>query len=282
MKFNQLQAYGFFSYPLTAHHYVELRYLHKLYLLKFEKMKKNISILVIAMLLTLSVNAQINKVYLISFFTQREIEPGDFGNGLSAAISTLSKDSTFKTEKLIQNFYNKFITDFTPKFPFPIVSGNEAWGAQGYSNLLDDATIKYADWQVTVIENSLPIMGAGIITNKSAITKALTLYPDADAIMTVQLTFRLSKDFEFAGFGTAKVVAYANVRIYDKESNRKPKFKLNADAKSDDNFKFALGGSVFETQIIQKLVEQATKNLFVEMDKNFPKQIKKMENRLKK
>jgi hypothetical protein len=234
------------------------------------------------MLICFNNQAQINKVYMISFFAQREIDPGDFGTGLKSSIMYLTKDTTFKTEKLIQNFYTKFMSDFAPKFPFPIITGDEAWTVNGYSNLLDGILVSYKKEEVSSIGKSIPIIGAGVITNEGAIGKSITLYPDADAVMTVQLFYRLSKQLEIAGMGTAKVFAYAEVRIYDKGSSSSAKFKLSSKAKSDDSFTFALGGSVFETAIIQKLIEQATTNLFKEMDEDFPKQIKKMEKKLKK
>jgi len=225
--------------------------------------------------------AQIKKAYMIAFFAEREVDAGEF-KGISTAIMNLAKDSTFNTEKLIQNFYAKFMTDYVPKFPFHIVTGDSAWNVPGYSSLLDGALFKYDKDVVSVIGNSIPIIGSGIITNEKAIGKSITLYPDADAVMTVQLSYCLSKQVEVFGIGTAKMVAYVNVRVYDKGSSSSAKFKLSTYGKSDESVKFALGGGVFNTSAMQKLIDQATANLLKEMENDFPKQIQKMQKKLSK
>ncbi len=226
--------------------------------------------------------SQVQKSALISVYSNREISKGDFGNGISAAVEALADDSVFDLTQITETFYNKLKNEFIPKFDFSVIYGEEVWGVEGYSNLLEDSgtIFKMGDNSINKVEEYLPIMGAGLIKNKKAIELSFDLYEDVDAVMTAFLTFELDKKAELLGFGTAKVKARCYVRIFNSEG--KKIFKLSESGDSDDKFKFAMGGSLFETSEIQNLVEQATKNLFKEMDSSFGKKIAKMNKKLKK
>ncbi len=224
--------------------------------------------------------AQVEKVILISFWADRQMDPGDFGSGLTASIATLTEDEDFNTQKYVDDFYKIFTENYQEKFPFEMMDESLILEAEGYENILDDVTLRYPENRISTVNNFQPIIYQTIIRNKSAIPKAFEMVPEADLVMIVQLGFRLVKKMQIAGFGTGAIYAYTYISGVGKDG--KLYLKINEGAQSDNTFKFALGGAVFDTKEIQALCDEAVKNLFSEMEDILPKRIKKMEKKLKR
>lgn len=224
--------------------------------------------------------AQVDKVMLISFWGFREIEPGDFGGGITTMVSELAKDSSFMTQKYVDKLYENFNTEYVKSFPFTMMDENLILNAHGYDKITDGATFKVDQSTASVIKTFQPILYSAILKNKDAIDKAFTMVPEADLVMVVRLSFSLVKKSEVFGFGVGAV--RANVDMDGIGKDNKVYFKVRESATSDKTFKFALGGSAFKASEIQPLCDQAVENIFVEMKEVLPKRIAKMEKALKK
>lgn len=226
--------------------------------------------------------AQINKVAIVSVYGLREINADDFG-GLTKTMSTLSQDGNFQIDSLVTDFYTKLYTEFAQSFPFSIMPEEEVLSNPQYATILDNTAeqFKFQDYQVTTPEDRpyKPIMSFGLVVNNKAIESALAAFPEADGVMIAYISYSLVKESEIMGFGTAKIRAYINLKLHDR--NNKVVLKLKEGAKSDKQIRFALGGSVFEAKEMQALCKEATANLLKDMEKELPKSLAKMAKKLK-
>ncbi|MCF8297280.1 MAG: hypothetical protein K9J13_07040 [Saprospiraceae bacterium] len=223
--------------------------------------------------------AQINNVAVISVWANRSVDASEFG-GLSMAIEHLSKDDNFKLDHLLARVHDELFTAYAKEFPFKLIDEKTILETDGYNGIMDNVTLKFQEWQVTTYGDYLAVESRSPIRNTNAIEDALKLYKDADGVMVVILDYKLKKKQEMMGFGTAVVEAYVNIQLFNKEG--KSILKIKERAESDDKFKFAMGGGVFETDEIQKLCDQSTTNLLKDMYDILPKRLAKMKKRMAK
>ena len=239
-------------------------------------------ILIITTLLIISFQsafAQIDSVAVISVWANRSIDASDF-QGLSMAIENLSRNENFKLDSMLSKVHDELFDAYAKEFPFKLMDEKEVLDNDDYSQILENTTLKLSEWQVSAYENYLAIESRSPVRNKKAITNALQLFKKADGVMIVILHYRLKKKTEIVGFGTAVVEAYVNIQLFDRDG--KSVLKIKERAESNETFKFALGGEVFEVEEIQKLCEQSTTNLLKDMYEILPKRLIKMKKKISK
>jgi len=236
-------------------------------------MKKFILLFVI-IVINLSTYAQINKVAVVTVFGNKMIDGSDFGS--VTALRTLADDKNFNLDSMVNVFKEKLFRDFSNDFTFSLLEETSVTGNSDYKSYCETEKGLMADYYYTT-----PVGYYFLYETNKQSEKLFDIFKNEtiDGIMYVSLDYKLYKTAQIAGFGTAKVYAYVNVKIFNAEGEKI--FVLRECGISDNNLKFALGGTVIEAKEIMPLCSQATANAFIEMKEKLPKSIEKMNKKIK-
>ena len=76
------------------------------------------------------------KVALTSFWVSKHIGFEDLNGtaGMIAAIASLSEDSNFNLQPVLDNFYNTFTKDYAKQFPFELMDEKDVIETEAYQN----------------------------------------------------------------------------------------------------------------------------------------------------
>lgn len=236
--------------------------------------------IMLAVLLTFScfaASAQLEKVALISVFGDRNLSD----NPLDTKIyEILMKDSSFNLTPIVNKFDETIRENFIPQFPFPFIEKDEVVGAEGYPEIKELTRWANNDFYTTPADDYVSIAAYGIADDNDAIAQAFTILPDdVDGVMIAYINFNI---FDAGGVGPLakkRIYAYVNIKIFDREGNRI--FKLKERAKSDHGV-LSVSGIITDIDKVLPMINEASANLFDDMEKKLPKSLNKMAKKIEK
>lgn len=236
-------------------------------------MKKSFLILSLFCIASAFAQETVNKAAIISIFGDKQVTGG--GLAFTVVLEKLAKDTTFALISSINKFEDKLNKSLLPEFPFPFLTKEEV--------------VKNTDYSQLARENANGLMSLYLIpandyhiitqTEKEKIRKAFEIYKDVDAVALCYLTFEIYDEVGAMGLSAQKVRAYVNMQMFNKEG--KNIFKLRDWSKSNTSV-MAVGGIMTDLDKIKKMVEEATDNLIIDMEKKLPKSLNKMAKKLAK
>ncbi len=236
---------------------------------------KKILLILVSLSFVVALNAQINKVALVSIYGNKQIDASDFGT--VGAIKTLGHDPAFDLSGIITDVKDRIYNDLAKDFPFTMLEEDKLVGNEQYVQLAKETESKISKLFYICPE------GYYFIPNTKKNIAALydIFQPEGvDGFMYVSVDYSLHKVIQAMGFGTAKVSATITMWIYDKSG--KKIFMMSVYQTSDESIKFALGGNAMEADKIIPLCEDATNKAFIRMKEKLPKKIAKMAKKVNK
>jgi len=186
---------------------------------------------------------------LISVYCDKQIDTSDF-TGLAAAVNRLSQDKSFQLKSVATRLRDDIFNKYAPGFPFKIIPESQVIGSPAYR------TFENQKFSLNAVFYDVP---DGYLfypfSDDVAYKVLIDAFPDVEAFMVCTASFKLTKEFAIAGFGTARVTSFVTILALDR--NRRVILRKSTFAASDDTIKFALGG-VFDAAQILPLCIQAT------------------------
>ncbi len=193
--------------------------------------------------------ASVQQAALISVYCDKRIDMSDFG-GLAAMVNQLAQNEAFQLKPLAVKMRDDMFGRYSAGLPFKLLAEKQVIGAPVYrtfetqkfslSKAFYDAPDGYVFYP---------------LSDDVAYKVLLDGFPDVEAFMVVSASFKLTKEFAIAGFGTARVNSYVTILALNR--NREVILRKATWAASDETIKFALGG-VFDASQILPLCIQAT------------------------
>ena len=245
------------------------------------KTKQILSTLLVVCLMTMAYqsHAQLKKAALISVYGNKNLSDDPMNTMLYKKILD---DPAYDIGALVTKFDDVMNNTFITKFPFEFVPRADVVGAEGYSDLAEMSSLHNGIWKNVTIagKDYVKIAAWGTMKDKEAIAKSFELLPDdVEGVMIAFMDFSLVDAGGVGPYARKKVVAYVNVKIFNKEGKRI--FKLRERETSDHGVS-AVGGIVVDPKKVLPIIEEATSNLFSAMEKKLDKSLAKMVKKMEK
>jgi len=209
------------------------------------------------------------KIAVVSVWCNKEIKMGEF-TGLGSAISKLSQDEeNFNLQSIVDDLRDKTFNEYSKNLAYDVIAEEKVLKAEGYNKdkIMEGSKLKLGKNYITP-EGYFAIGG----WNKKAVRNCFQVIEGLEGVMIVSVDFELIKIAQIAGFGTAKVKANVQVKIFDKDG--KGLMKVYKFASSQNKIKFSLGG-VFDAKQIKPLCLEATNAAIAKVDKTIMKKTAK-------
>jgi len=236
-------------------------------------------------MLSLSFNGQIQKAAIISIYGNKNLSDSPLETKLYEA---LLKDSSFDISGTVFEFEKTLDEKLIPEFPFPFKEKDEVVSSEGYQNLEprwdmnekeDDTELEKFLETLVPAEGYKNIASYGIVTDKKTIKKTFELFPDVDAVMIAYLDYGIYASGGVGPLSKKKVNAYVNIKMYNKDGKRIFKLKESSSSKSGVT---AVAGFVTDPEKLKPMIAEASEQLLIDMQKKFPKSMKKLTKKLAK
>jgi hypothetical protein len=186
---------------------------------------------------------------LVAAYCNKEIDMSDF-QGIGHALSKMAQSEDFNLEPSAIKIKNDVLEVYATYFPFKFIDEETVKNNAAYKDLYDQG----ADWLKTMFFSTASGYQVVRHTNRDTIDILFAAFPEADALMFTSADFKLSKESQVLRFGTARVQAFHNIVLVNRDKNiilSKQNYAV-----SRHSIKFALGG-VFDTDKIQLLCTEA-------------------------
>jgi len=222
--------------------------------------------------------AQNKKVAVITFYVSKQIDVSDFGVAAKAAALSLSDEPDFNLTPLIVNFHDQFFSTYSKNFPFDLAPENEVLDKVEYRNYvpLFDPTGNPANQ----LKYNIPYDGYKIIINwgeAANVKNMLAMFNQYDGVMVVTIGFRLLQ-YGFNNMGVARMMAGANIELYNRDGVRV--FSISDNGKSKSVSPMVAGVPVMTSSKVLPMCQDALDHLMTELNKDLPKLIKKANAKL--
>ena len=191
----------------------------------------------------------LDNVALVTSYCNKEIDTSDF-EGIGQAVNKLAQSKEFNLKPSAVQMKKDVMEVYAPHFPFNFIDEETITNNTSYKDLYEGVTEWFVKGNFSTAAGYQPVF----YTDKDTIDKLFTAFPEADALMFTGANFKLSNESQVLGFGTARVQAFHNLVLI----NRDEKIVMNRQnyAVSKNTIKFALGG-VFDAKKIQPLCIEA-------------------------
>lgn len=227
--------------------------------------------------ISFAVNAQLEKVALISVFGDRNLSDNPLETKIYEA---LMKDSSFNIVPIVNKFDKTIREVFLPQFPFPFLEKSEVVGSEGYPEIKELTRWAKNDWSTTPADDYVSIAAYGIADDNEAIAKSFEIVGNGiDGVMIAYINFNIYDAGGVGPLAKKKVYAYVNIKIFDKAGNRI--FKLKERASSDKGV-LSVSGIITDLDKVLPMIESASDNLLEDMVKKLPKSLNKMAKKIEK
>ncbi len=233
------------------------------------------TICLLVILGTVGLLAQDKKVALVTFYSDKKIG----GTGLGTAMESLINDPSFNLKPLVDKSYDRFVNEFAKDFPFKLIDNSEIVGNQEYKNyksafLADTSKTSNKLLGIQYVTAKDLIFAYGDITlvsdDKKDQCNLAKIFSTADAVLFVSMDY----EFESRLMGVAVgITAYLNMFMYDKKCDRV--FRIRESGRSKGKVAAIGGIPVMDPKKIQPLCEDATEQLFVELQGKLGKIVRK-------
>jgi hypothetical protein len=193
--------------------------------------------------------ASVEEAALVSVYCDKRIDTSDF-KGLAALVNELSQDKAFQLKPVASKLRDDMFGKYAAGLPFKLIPESKVIGAPAYRTFENQKfSLNKAFFDVPDGYVFYPI------SDDVAYKVLIDAFPSVQAFMVCTASFKLTKEFQIAGFGTARVTSFVSILALDR--NRKVILRKSTYAASDETIKFALGG-VFDAAKILPLCVQAS------------------------
>jgi hypothetical protein len=215
------------------------------------------------------------KVALVTFYSDKKIG----GTGLGTAIESLINDPSFNLQPLVDKSYDRFVNKFAKDFPFVLLDKSVLTNNPEYKNyrssLFVDTAKTYNKLHglqyVTAADLILAYSEPSLLKEENRDECNLAkIIKEADGVLLVTMDYEFESRLMGLGAG---VRASLNLYLFDKEC--KKVFRIRESAASKGKVAAVGGIPVMDPKKIQPLCEDATDELFEDLDGKLDKIIKK-------
>ncbi|MDH5608946.1 MAG: hypothetical protein OEY56_05665 [Cyclobacteriaceae bacterium] len=254
-------------------------------------MKKQLFFFALGLFCLSAAQAQITKAAVISVFGDKNLTD----NPLDTKIyESVFKDSSFNISRTVNDFDKVVWQMIVPAFDFPFMAKEDVLSSPAYQaldtlvvfkkDLNPDKENKGTFWEffnpIVPANGYVSITAFGALgTDKKAIQQAFQVFPELEAVMIAYVDFNLYDAMTTMGVTTQKINAYVNVKLFNSQGDRI--FKLRERATSRKGA-VAVGGLMLDTGKIMELIDDASAQLFADMEAKIPKSIAKMTKKINK
>lgn len=236
------------------------------------------------MLTPLTFFAQDKKVALTTFWVSKHINFEQLGGGvgLAAAVASLSEDTNFNLQPVLNNFYKTFTEEYTPQFPFTMLDKDSVIGKEEYQNYegrfnedTDEDRHKLFQRYLT-IDGYTPLQESLFKGEKSNQMQMVEMFKDqADGIMFVSMGYEfIKKPMPF----TAGIRAFVRIKVWNKEGKRV--LTINEYGTSKESVGIVGGIPIMKPEKLLPLCENASEKLLKDLNKKIGKIVRKSAKKL--
>lgn len=231
-------------------------------------MKKKLLILSLLSFFSFFSLAQNKKAALISVCASRNLS----SNPLETQLYTKTmKSYDFDIRHIVNKIESVVEESLKNQLALAFLSKEEVINNDQYVELLDSSKSQRFKWTHTCAEGYVPITSISGFEDKDAIAKAFEIY-DVEVLMIAFVSFHTYETQVSGAKKKLKVNAEISLRFYNQDTKRIT--KINVDAVSDTSV--MTKDVVFtDLEVLMPLIEDAAKNLIIEMKTSLPKKIKK-------
>lgn len=231
-------------------------------------MNKKLLILSLVSIISFFSLAQNPKAALISVSASRNLS----GNPLETQLyAKIMKSYDYDIRHIVNNIESVVEDSLKKCLALDFVSKETVIKNPRYIELLDSAKSQRFKWTHTCAQGFVPVTSFSGFDDKDAIAKAFEIY-DVDVIMVAYITFQ---NFETQVSGAKKklkVNGDISLRFYNREGKKITKIHVDAVSNSSVMTKEVV---FTDLEVLMPLIEEAAKNLILEMKTSMPKKIKK-------
>jgi hypothetical protein len=240
-----------------------------------KNLKSALVIIAACLYLSTQVSAQDKKVTLVTFFSVKKIS----GTGLGVAAESLVSDTNFNLKPSVQKAYIQFITEFAKDFPFKLddkgVTASNAEYQNYHSKMFWDtakAANKALNYQFVSADGLILALPGGALVKAEDRDECnlAKIFSGSDGIMFVQIDYEIESRMMGVAAG---ITANIDIALYDKKCEKI--FRIRESGKSSKKVAAVAGIPVMKPEKIQPLCEDATEQLFNELNGKLGKIIKK-------
>lgn len=220
------------------------------------------------------------KVAVTTFFVDRQIGVSELNGtaALTSQILTMAKDTNFNLEPQLEKFKTTFFNDFAKNFTFDLIPESVITGNPDYQAFQETKMLDYA--QPIVAKGYKNMFPGGFLQKKENRdqNEMLRIFPQADGIMFVFMSYDFVKKVAIGGMGSAGIRATCNIWLYNKEG--KAVFKIVEGATSKGTVALIAGIPVISVEKILPLCQDATTRMLEDLMGRLPKMARKAADKL--
>jgi len=231
------------------------------------------------------------KVALVTFYVDKYInyDKATADTRSSYQDRTLADDPDFDLRPLLEEFYNTFRKEYVKDFPFELVDEKvviESDMYKAYSGLdgvedtdsVDFYRENINDRFIAIDGYNVLLSGGNLLRSWRTEAHLLEMFPDVDGVMFVYMHYQFEPKVNIGGMGNAGMRAFINIDLFNKEA--KKVFKMEEFATSKKSVPLINGVPIMTTEKILPLCASATERLLEDLEKEFPKLVKKVDKNL--
>lgn len=243
------------------------------------KQIKNLIFLSVLFLISINIQAQVEKAAVVSFYTNKVVGFSEISGAGSEVLLTkvlnLSEDPNFNLEPLLKKFHDKFFTKYAKDFQYDFLPEDEVTSDPEYINFVpttlgveteeSDRLLSYGNYKA-IYEGALGK------ANEEGLAK---IFKDkADRTIYVSFSFEFVNSAVGLGkTGLLKIRARMRIAVYDKEG--KKVFIIREGANSKQSVIRVKGIPIMKAKKILPMCESALERLMKDMDKKLERRILK-------
>lgn len=234
--------------------------------------KSNKSLLIVALACLIfipSAFSQKKKVAVVTFYANKYVGVEGMAGGASLVrdISAMAKDTNFNLKPVLNQFHDKFFTDYSKEFPFDVASENEVLSNKDYKSFRTFDTSSF--WNNTLLKEGYTFSQVSVLYKKD-LKKLIEIYKGQyDGFVWVFLDYTLVPKFAVGGMGTAGIRANANIYCFNKNEDKV--FTIHEYSTSGKSVGMVAGIPIIKTEDILPLCKDASDRLLTDLYGKLPK-----------
>ncbi len=203
--------------------------------------------------------SHVKNTAILSVYASKSIDMTDF-TGLASVVSKLVQNDKFDLKPVAAKIKDSLFSRYQAAFPFKFIPEEQILNSPRYQQLKATVQSRVVDF---LRYNDAPRYTTIFYDDATMMTKLLQDIPGADAGLVVQSEFKLKKQGEFLGFGTAKMATYLTIVLRNRQQEDITSVVIFGESKN--SLRFSLGG-VFDASQLQPLCMEATEDALIRFD----------------